>query len=61
MLFSGVEGRAPKAASTLTLGDVNLALTKIHNAPDATVREGFFGEEMRELLLAVVSLQLDMN
>ena len=38
MLFSVVEGRAPKAASTLTLGDVNLALTKIHNAPDATAR-----------------------
>lgn len=36
VLFSVVEGRAPKAASTLTLGDVNLALTKIHNAPDAT-------------------------
>lgn len=39
MLFSVVEGRAPKAASTLTLGDVNLALTKIHNAPDATERK----------------------
>jgi len=48
VLFSVVEGRAPKAASTLTLGDVNLALTKIHNAPDATEKRNQLLEVARK-------------
>ena len=43
VLFSVVEGRASTVSSALTLGDVNLALTKIHNAPDATVGWGCRG------------------
>ena len=35
VLFSVLEGRAQAAASALTLGEVNAALTRIHNAADA--------------------------
>ena len=38
VLFSVVEGRASTTKTQLTLGDVNAALTKIHNAPDAMDR-----------------------
>eukprot|EP00913_Durusdinium_trenchii_P013235 g12423.t1 len=48
VLFSVVEGRASTVSSALTLGDVNLALTKIHNAPDATEKRNQLLEVARK-------------
>ncbi|CAJ1334393.1 unnamed protein product, partial [Effrenium voratum] len=48
VLFSVVESRAPKAASNLTLGEVNSALSRIHNAADATEKRNQLLEVIRK-------------